>query len=321
MTLEPILAMRQKTLSPEPSPDGKRARPKAGLYATVPEWAAKMPMLHQSTAAEIMNRSPLHGWYKAFKEGPEEWDDARNFGQVCHKVLLGGKELVVVDAPDWRTSKAKQERDAALEMGKIPVRIGRYAEAVALVNIVTNALSESWRIILTGQNELTAVWHKNQGWCCGRLDHLIFHGPKTRPTGAMILDFKFTSSAAKKQCENRFIEHGYDIQHAAYVEAIATIYPKLAGRVKMQFIFVEVNAPNAIRLMPLAGSMRTSGEIRWNKAREKWRECLEKYGQEKPWPAYSDDGEPAECPPWAMNRQIAEMDNFQPEGSYADSNV
>jgi hypothetical protein len=271
-----------------------------------------MPMLHQSIAAEIVNRSPLHGYWKAFKKGKEEWDDARNFGQVCHKVLLGGKELVVVDAPDWRTNKAKEERDAALESGQIPVRIGRYAEAVKLIGVVTNALFDSWRIALTGQSELTAIWNCHGAWCQGRLDHLILHGSKKRPSGALILDFKFiTSAATKKACENRFIEHGYDIQHAAYVEAVGTLYPKLAGKVKMQFVFIEVDDPNAMRLMPVAGSMRKSGEIRWAKARGIWRDCMKTYSKETPWPAYRDDGEAAECPPWALNAQIAELDNFK----------
>jgi hypothetical protein len=90
------------------------------------------------------------------------------------------------------------------------------------------------------------------------------------------------------------------------VQAIEFLYPELAGRVTMKFIFIETDPPHAIRIMPVGGTMRTSGQWRWAKACEVWQECLERYGVENPWPSYPDDGEPAECPSWALNAQLVE---------------
>lgn len=266
------------------------------------------PRLHQSIATVLVSKSPLHAWYKAFAEEPETFDDTRNFGTVCHKLLLGGKDLVIVDAPDWRTQKAREERDAALASERCPVLERRLQEAMPLCVRVHEYLA-GHGIKFQGQSEVTLLWRKNGVWHEGRLDHLILPAKFSRKKKALILDFKFTTVAAtKKACENRFIEHGYDIQHAAYVEAVETLHPKLAGRVRMQFVFVEVNPPHAIRIMPVSGSMRTSGQWRWAKARELWKKYLAKYGTDTPWPGYEDDGEPAECPAWALNAQIGQIE-------------
>src|SRR3990167_4175959 len=111
------------------------------------------------------------------------------------------------------------------------------------------------------------------------------------PARSMILS---SAPAPKKVCENKFIEYGYDIKHAAYVQAVETIFPPLAGRVTMKYIFVENDPPNAIRVMPVGGTMKTSGQWRWGKACEVWADCLARYGPKTPWPAYPDDNEPAE---------------------------
>lgn len=289
-----------------PGPVPPPERRKAGLYAVPPAWTADVPMLHQSIASVIANRSPLHAWHKAFAEEQDPYDEARNMGQLAHSLLLGGQGIEVIDAPDWRTNAAKEQRESARTSGKIPVLVAKFAEAEKLAGIVRAQL-EVRGIELTGQSEITAIWRTSgRVWCQARLDHLILPKPRHKQK-ATIYDFKFTSAAAtKKACEGRFIEYGYDIQHCAYVEAIEKVFPKLQGRVKMEFIFVETDLPHAIRVMPVGGSMRTSGQWRWGKAVEIWQECLEKYGTGTPWPSYSDDGALAECPPWALNAQVAE---------------
>lgn len=267
-----------------------------GLYETAPKLINFPPRIHQSLAKVLLAASPLHCYYKAFVEEVQPFDDARNFGEVCHSVLLGGKNVGVVDAPDWRTKDAREQRELIAKLGKLPVLQRRYDEAQLLAEHVKAEVS------LSGRSETTALWQCNGVYCEGRIDHFI-----ETPKSITIYDFKFINiEATRRACENRFIEYGLDIQHAAYVEAFETLRPEMAGRIKMVFIFVEVDPPNAIRIMPVAGSMRTSGIWRWEKAREIWRDCLEKYGTTTPWPGYADNGEAAECPPWALNASIEE---------------
>lgn len=270
----------------------------AGLYVNEPA-GNDPPRLHQSLAHILVSRSPLHAWYKAFAEVPEEYTDATDRGQLAHALLLGGGEIVVVQANDWRTNAAKAERDAARANGKTPVLAHKLEEASIMTEKVLSQLQKRG-IELTGESEATVIWQSPYGaWCQGRLDHFLFKS-------GTIWDFKFVQNASKKTCEASFINYGYDIQHAAYVEAIETIFPELAGRVKMLFLFIEVDPPHALRIMPVGGTMRTSGQWRWARACEEWKQYLNFYGKETPWPAYLDDGEAAECPPWALNAQIAE---------------
>ena len=282
-------------------------RLKRGFYNHPPSFPPDAPpRLHQSIAKKIVSLSPLHGWHAAFRKQPEPFDDTRNFGSICHSLLLGGKSLVVVDAPDWRTKDARERREAALANGQLPVLSSRMEKARRLIELVVDRL---WKegLPLTGRSELTALWHRNGVWCEGTLDHLRLPPKETKNKPAIVLDFKFTGVEATLQaCERRFIENGYDIQAAAYTEAVEIILPRFTGRVKVIYIFVEAEEPNAIRIVPLAGSMRTSGEWRWARARAVWKECLKKYGVTTPWPSYPDDGEAVECPPWALNRQIEE---------------
>lgn len=273
-------------------------QPQLGLYDNPPPY--NTPMLHQSIATVLINKSPLHAYHRKFveREGPET--DATNLGDLCHALMLGGKEIVAVEANDWRTNAAKEQREAIKADRKIAVLAHKLREAEGIAATLTAGL-EKRGIILNGVSEQTAIWQSPTGvWCAGRLDHLWLN-KKT----AQILDFKFVADASKRKCESSMIQYGYDIQHAAYVQAIGTIHPELAGRVTMRFVFIETEPPYAMRLMPLAGSMRTSGEYRWGKAVDLWRNLLDEYGTEHPWPAYYDDGEPAECPAWALNAELA----------------
>jgi len=272
-----------------------------GLYHSgVPIGDDPVPRLRQSTASLLVNDSPLHGWYKHFHEQDEEFNSVTNRGQLCHALLLGGAEIVSIDAPDWRTKAAKEQRDEAIAAGKIPVLTEKLADANDLKASVDLGM-KSRGIILDGWSEVSAIWTRLSGIRCqGRMDHFS----KDR---AKIYDFKFTQgSIAKSACERSMISFGYDVQHAAYIDAIEHIIPELAGKVTMDYIFVQVDPPYAMRVMPVGGTMRRLGEWKWARACEIWQECLEKYGIDTPWPSYADDGEPAEAPAWALNQELTD---------------
>jgi len=291
------------------------------------------PRLHQSLAAVMMNRSPLHAWFKAFgpKEGEsEEYRPAANLGSVAHELLLGGRRIVEVPADDWKTKAAREARDVALAEGSLPILTGQLSEARAMVEHIRKELAARG-IDLTGQSEVTLIWQAPNGvWCEGRLDHVILpqiylvskNGKRRRRARKFlhgeILDFKFTSvDASKKKCEIKIAEYGYDIQNAAYIEAVETVFPELAGRVTMRDVFIETARPWAVRVMPLDAQYRAYGETRWRQAQEQWKRYLAELGTEQPWPGYGDDGAPAEVPPWLWNKLVAEMDQFNPEESEA----
>lgn len=290
--------------------------------------------LSPSTAATLVNRSPLHAWHQKFIEKPVP-TEAMDRGTLAHALLLGQADTIgVVQAKDWRTNAAKEQRDCIRAEGKLPVLADKLEEAVLLAEATRKNLTERG-ILLVGESEVTAVWEVVSGvlisspdlsisnnpptenltvWCRGRLDHWIaepteaFHSVPANYQGflpgGLILDLKFVSSAQLAKCERHLIEYGGDIQWAAYTQAIERIFPEKRGRVDMLFIFVEVDPPFALRVCPLAGSMKALGAAKWARAVDLWARFMQEYGKEKPWPAYLDDGQPAECPAWAMTAEL-----------------
>ena len=58
-------------------------------------------------------------------------------GTVAHKMVLGsGPEIVVVDAANWMTKAAKEQRDAARLAGKVPLLPDDYQRAKAMADAV-----------------------------------------------------------------------------------------------------------------------------------------------------------------------------------------
>src|SRR4051812_20922381 len=83
------------------------------------------PSLTQSLAKELYEHSPRHAWAKHPRLNPRyEPDESTRFniGNAAHWHLIGrGKLMHVVEADDWRTKAAKEERDEANAAGKTAV--------------------------------------------------------------------------------------------------------------------------------------------------------------------------------------------------------
>ena len=111
---------------------------KPGIYTMTAEdyhadKIASRPSLSASMAHLLCTSSPAHAWVAhpklnpAFERHEEEKFDV---GTVAHALLLQGEDVaVVVDAPDWRTNAAKEERDAARAAGQIPL-LAKHWDAV-----------------------------------------------------------------------------------------------------------------------------------------------------------------------------------------------
>jgi len=75
----------------------------------------------------------LHAWTECPRLNPNyEPDDDTKFdiGNVAHRVLLGrGKDISVVDFPDWRKKEAQELREAAADRGCIAVLRHQFEQA------------------------------------------------------------------------------------------------------------------------------------------------------------------------------------------------
>ena len=112
----------------------------------------------------------------------------------------------------------------------------------------------------------------------------------------MAIDVKTITSADPGTCSRHAYNFGYDIQCAAYTEAITAIKPEWAGRLEFIFLFCELEPPYAVVPRRPDNAMLELGRRRWQRAKEVWKDCLARGA----WPGYADDIDTLYLPGWAV---------------------
>lgn len=252
------------------------------------------PSLSSSVAKLLVDRSPAHARAAHPRFGGESNapSAAMDRGSLIHKLVLdAGAPLRVIEADDWRTKAAREQRETARDNGEIPVLARVHAEASKVAETIRARLADRG-VVLDGESELACVWTEQTVsgpiWCRSLFDHV-------RESG-VIYDLKSSVSAHPRACVRHVLDYGYDIQRAAYVRALERARPELAGRVEVVFLFVELEPPYAVLPARLDGRLRAYGERRWITACEAWGQAL----RTDYWPAYTDDSAPVylEAPGW-----------------------
>jgi hypothetical protein len=266
------------------------------------------PSLSSTTAKKIVSESPMHAWASHPRygnedgettEADEEETKALENGKLVHRLLLEkGEELVVVDAKDWRTNAAKAERDEAKAAGKLPVLIGRHQE---LMDIVGN-LRERCRTYgyeFTGESEVPIEWY-DRGVngpivCRSLLDHVFVDD-------GVIWDVKTCRTANPKKLARSFVDNGYAIQEFAHTRALERLRPKLTGRVKFTFLFMEIKPPYAVVPIEPDGAIREIGKRQWTRALSLWEACL----TTNRWPSYVERVHVLEAPRYVIAEHLGD---------------
>lgn len=252
------------------------------------------PSLSSSIAKTLVDRSPLHAWQEHPRLGGvrRKPTDALDRGSLIHELVLGGgADVRVIHADDYRTKKAREERDAAREVGALPVLAGAYADAREAAEAIKRRIVDAG-VVLGGDVEQTITWREETAhgdvWCRARLDHVTRDG--------VIHDLKSTRSAHPRDCARSVLSYGYDIQRAAYVRALAAARPELDGRIDFVFLFVETEPPYALQVARLDGALREYGDRRWARALNTWAKCI----SANEWPGYGPGDCYLEAPGWLL---------------------
>lgn len=253
------------------------------------------PRLSRSLAHKLLSRSPRHAWAAhplLGNCGPDEDTKEKSRGSLLHLLLLGvGAMVQVVDADSFRTAAAKESREEAEAIGRLPVLRKHFDLAEATAAEMRTSLAEAGFNLLDYERETTAFWEQDGVRCRARLDLL-------RYDHARIADLKIQRSAAPDTFAGAMLRYGLDIQHAAYVSAVEHSHPGLAGRVKMEFLLLEPYRPYAVTRARPAGSMRALGASKWRRALGIWRDCL----ASGIWPSYPSAL--IEAPTWALSNDF-----------------
>lgn len=266
------------------------------------------PSLSSHCATTLIRRSPAHAHlgHPRFGGVVGESTGEQDAGSIIHDMLLGGgADVVPIDAPDFKTKKAQQERDAARADGKIPIIAHKYEALKDTVKEMRAVLPVDFS---AARCELTAIWESNGCPCRCRVDSLfspegpwLLGGQVVSQAGGTwnIFDIKTCDDASVASAARNLFSMGYHIQAAANIEAIETLIPESAGRVNFVDLFVERNAPYGVVAVQFAGDFLELGQRQWNRAKATWAECL----VSNKWPGY-ESTKTVNAPVWAMSEEM-----------------
>ena len=253
---------------------------------------SERPSLSSHLAGILLARSPAHAKLTHPRFGgafPEKPSDEMNTGSIIHGLLLGGgADVVEIDADNFRTKAAQEARDAAYQAGKIPILHHKYEALLSTVESIRQVLPVDFS---KAQTEVTAIWESNGCPCRARLDSLF--------DDWRIVDLKTCENASLSSEARNMYSFGYHRQAAANIEAVETLMPESAGRVRFADLFVETAPPYGVLFVDLAGDFRDLGQRQWNRAKGIWAQCL----ATDTFPSYPPT-KTVEAPAWAMSEEM-----------------
>lgn len=252
---------------------------------------APEPSMSTGTASALLTQSPLHAKMQHPRLNPtlkREPSSRADIGTIAHALLLEGdnSKVVEVDAKDWRTNAAKEQRDAAYAVGKIPVLKEDYASVKAMVDaamyfLMGSTLAEDW---LAAKEEQTLIWQQDGVWCRSRpdkltLDHRVY------------FDYKTAASAHPATFSKTSVTQGYDLQIALGRRGVKA----LTGiDCRCVFVVQEIEEPYACSLVEFSPMFLTIADERLTWAMERFRRCLTR----NVWPGYPETIATVDPPGW-----------------------
>ncbi|MCK9566438.1 MAG: PD-(D/E)XK nuclease-like domain-containing protein [Methanothrix sp.] len=252
-----------------------------------------VPSLSTGVMKDLLFKSPLHAYCNHPKLSMVEKsnDDPKfDIGSAAHPMLLEGIDKVAaVNATDWRTKEAKEQRAKARAEGKVPLLVEQYSRVLAMAKAAEDALFNSELNIASisaqGDSELSYIWTKDDVWFRSRPDWV-------KKDRSIIIDYKTSVTANPAYLSRRVIDLGYDIQAAHYVNSVREIE---GIEPKFYFLFQEVSEPYACSLVALDPQFLHLGRQKVSHATELWKHCV----ATGDWFGYPNRIAYLEMPPWA----------------------
>jgi hypothetical protein len=240
----------------------------------------------------------IYAWRRAH---PEPHKSAYDLGHAAHLQVLGaGPKVVVVDAADWRTKAAKEQREAAYAEGAVPLLREQYwgvremASALASHPLAGPLLNPDH-----GVAEQSLFWTDPATGvpCRARIDWRT----QLADGRTVVVDYKTTHSAAPDALARAVAEYGYHTQGAFYLDGARTL-----GLADDDAVFLliaqEKTPPYLASVRQLDAAAMRIGHADARRAREMWRDCT----AAGTWPGYPVEVEFLSLPPWFENQHAEE---------------
>lgn len=261
-----------------------------GLYPDVPDevYHSDRDSLSSSGARTIFFDSP-----NEFRNSPRVEKSEYDFGHAAHLYVLGkGAELVVVDAPDWRSKDARQAREEIRAAGRVPILIGDDRQARDMAKVaLDHDLAGAY--LAEGDPELSGWWIDPQ---TGARLRLRLDWLTRLPDGRwIVVDYKTSKSSGRRAFAKSAGEYGYFMQQPFYVDGLRELGIHVADFV---FINQRKTAPYRITIARIDAADVDLGRRCNRKAIDIFARCM----AADEWPDDSREIPTVSIPTWTRYR-------------------
>lgn len=229
--------------------------------------------------------------YRHWAAGGDPRTHEFDVGHAAHRLVLGaGSNISVVDADDWRTKAAREQRDEAHAGGLTPILRADYDNVHAMAEAL-RAHPIASALFRSGRPEQSLFWVDDETgvWRRARLDWL----PNPGAGRLIVPDYKTTISAEPSHLSRALYNYGYYQQAAWYLDAVTAL--GLGADPAFVFVFQEKTPPYLVTVCEPDASALMWGRARNLKALDVYRLC-KATGH---WPGYTDDVISIGLPRWA----------------------
>ena len=238
------------------------------------------PSLSASLAALMIDATPAHAFAASPRLNPDyepEVKTAFDIGSAVHELMTGkGRGIARVDADDYRSKAAQQERDKAREEGYTPLTNPQYDQVMrmiraARVQMRSHGIGDPFD---GGRNEVTLIWKQD-----GVTNRCMVDSLDER--NRIAYDLKTLAGVADpERWVRRAMDHAVDMRAAHYLDGLRET---MGGDWTYRFVLIEKDQPHCLSVVQLSGSGIMIGGKKIKRAREMWRHCIDR----NEWPGWS----------------------------------
>lgn len=229
------------------------------------------------------------------------YKEAFDFGHVAHRLVLGaGQDIEVIDAPDYRTKDAREQRDLARVEGRSPVLAHDYKMAEDMAaSVLAHPLAAALMTPGEGKPEQSLFWADvNTGARLrGRVDWL----PAPSQSRPLVVDFKTSVSAHPGRFARSAADYGYAQQAAWYLDGVRAL--DLGDEPAFLFVVVEKTPPFLVTVIELDDEATRLGRALNRRAIDVYADC----SANNHWPGYSGDVEQVSLPVYYVRAKEEEL--------------
>lgn len=291
----------------------------AGYYYLPEEVYHDDPAPKPSTSAGLLsvmvNETAADAYAAHPRLNPSEEDDDNakyDLGTVAHTMLLNeGKEIVVLDAADYRKKDTQVARDEAISAGKQPCLVGIYEKAEAMTAAARQQLADdksNFDAFTNGTPEVSGFariqTENGKIWARNRMDWLM--DDKQR-----IYDYKTWAMNPEPEAFIKYlIREGRDIQAPHYAAVCAAIESAETAEdidwdaFTFRFVVQHNKPPYTLSVIEYDSRMAQFSFDRWKWAIEKWARC----GRAGKFPGYAPTTHYVSAPAWAEQAWLARIE-------------